>query len=176
MEETPVVVHVRLDAKIFGDFARFDTFSRQKRWRSPVLFAVLMLAFAAVCFAMNGRAEQAVLLGCVLAAVGVILPLGYLLQFSLSLRDQIKRFGLAEPKEVYTLGFSPECVLVSNGREETTLEWDSIFAAYRRNGCIYLYASANKAFLLPEEQIPCGGDKLWEFFSSRISAQKLFFK
>lgn len=171
-----ITVHVELDAKTFRSFAWFDAFSRQKRWRSPALFAAILLAFAAVCFLMRGRAEQATLLGGVLTAVGLILPLGYFLQFYVSLRDQIKRFGLSESKEVYSLAFSPEHVLVTNGKEETALAWDSLFAAYRRRGCIYLYAAANKAFLLPEDQIPCGGDNLWAMLKGHMAPGILFSK
>lgn len=169
-----ITVRVEMDAKTFRSFAWFDAFSRQKRWRSPALFAAILLAFAAVCFLMQGRAEQAALLGGVLTAVGVILPLGYFLQFYVTLRDQVKKFGLSQPKEVYSLTFSPEHVLVTNGKEENALAWDSIFAAYRRKGCIYLYAAANKAFLLPEDQIPGGGDGLWAMLEGHMAPERLF--
>lgn len=170
----PITVHVEMDAKIFRTFAWFDTFRRQKRWRLPVLFAAIMLAFAAACFFLRGRAEQAPLLGGVLAAVGLVLPLGYLLQFYVSLRDQVKKLGLKEPKPVYSLTFSPREVLVSNGKEENALSWDSFYAVYRGKNCTYLYAAATRAFLLPDDQVPGGGGDLWAMLVHHMDPLRIF--
>lgn len=174
LEETPITVHVNLDAKTFRTFALFDTLIRQKRRRVLVLFAAIMLGFAAVCFAMRGRAEQALLLGGVLAGVGVVLPLGYLLHFYLSVRDQIKKFGLKEPKPVYSLTFSGDQVTVTNGKDKTSFAWGSLYRAYRRKDCIYLYAAVNKAFLLPAAQIDGGDDALWSMLERHMAPASLF--
>ena len=55
-----------IDQKDFLRFALFDTFRIKKRWKTPVLFACIMSASAAVCFALRHSREQASLLGGVL--------------------------------------------------------------------------------------------------------------
>ena len=51
-----ITIPVRLDAATFRSFAIFDTLKRQKRWKSPAIFAAILMASAIVCFAMNSRA------------------------------------------------------------------------------------------------------------------------
>ena len=41
-------------------------------------------------------------------------------------------------------------------------KWTDI-TAYRRRGCIYVYAPKNKAFLLPDGQADVQDIELWEF-------------
>lgn len=50
MEPAPVLIPCRVSPEDFREFALFDAFRRQKRWKSPLLFAVIFAAFAAVCF------------------------------------------------------------------------------------------------------------------------------
>ena len=91
--ETELLVPARIDAAAFCRFAIFDAFSVRKRWRSPALFAALMSAFAAVCLAMHGSREGAGLLGGVLLAVGLGLPLVYVVSYVCSVRRQAKGEG-----------------------------------------------------------------------------------
>ena len=62
-----------------------------------------MAAFSAVFFLMSGRTRGAGLLGGVLLGVGLVLPLGWLLSFHLSVRAEAKRLGLAQGQAAYTL-------------------------------------------------------------------------
>ena len=74
--ETNVLsIPVRMDTAAFREFSAFDVLTRQKRWRRPLLFAVLMVAFAIVCFTQVGQREGAALLGTVLTVVGTNIPL-----------------------------------------------------------------------------------------------------
>ena len=75
MKSGPLTLEARVTPEVFREFAFFDTFRRQKRWRGPALFALIMGGFAAVCFALRESREQAVLIGTVLLVVG-----GYLLK------------------------------------------------------------------------------------------------
>ncbi len=84
VNEHELTVMVHIDGRLFRNFALFDTFRRQRKWVSPALFAAIMIGFSCVCFALRGQAEQAVLLGGTLLAVGLLLPAAYLPQlFSL---------------------------------------------------------------------------------------------
>ena len=59
-----------------------------------------MIGFSCVCFALRGQAEQAVLLGGTLLAVGLLLPAAYFLNFFLSVRTHVKKLGLTTPQHV----------------------------------------------------------------------------
>ena len=58
MKVNALTVHVRMDARIFRRFALFDTFIRQRKWKAPVLFLAIFVAFSAVAFA-SGSASPA---------------------------------------------------------------------------------------------------------------------
>ena len=64
-------IPVQIDTGIFQDFAVFDVLQRQKRWQRPLLFTVIMLAFAEVCYVQVRRRERPALLGGVLTVVPV---------------------------------------------------------------------------------------------------------
>ena len=96
--ETNVLsIPVRMDTAAFREFSAFDVLTRQKRWRRPLLFAVLMVAFAIVCFTQVGQREGAALLGTVLTVVGVGLPIVYFATFFQSVSKQAKQLKLETP-------------------------------------------------------------------------------
>lgn len=86
----------------------------------------------------------------VLLGVGLVLPLVWLGMFALSLRRSAKRLGLSAEKTQYTVALSPEKIHVSNDREEADFPWGAVHGAWRVKGCIYLYVSPTRAFLLPD--------------------------
>ena len=45
-----VTVPCKIDRKVFMRFAVYESLVRKKGWRNPALFALIMSAFAAVCF------------------------------------------------------------------------------------------------------------------------------
>lgn len=145
-------IEVKVDAGIFLKFALFDTFVRQKRWRLPAAFLIIMSGFGIVCFAMQGVREQAWLLGTVLLLLGWGLPAFYVLHFLYSVKQQIKRMGLTQPQSVYTLKLSDDGVMVSNKKDKINFRWDKLYAVYDRKDCVYIYAAPNKAYILPYKQ------------------------
>ncbi|MDF3003821.1 MAG: hypothetical protein K0S22_293 [Oscillospiraceae bacterium] len=167
MKNADFTVSVKVDGAIFKDFALFDTFHRQRRWKSPAIFVSIMLLFSLIAFSRVGKAEQAVLLGTVLLCIGLLLPVVYFLNFFLSVHTQVKKLGLNIPRYVYTLQFGKHSgVEISSDKEQVALGWDELFAAYRTNRCIYLYAAPHRAYLLPNEQIENGADELWALIIS----------
>lgn len=169
-----LTIDVKMDDKEFCAFAWFNAFTHQKRLRRLVLFVGIMLSFALLCFLMRGSREGAVLLGSVLVAVAVIIPLGYALSFYLSLRAQCKKLSLSTPKPVYTLSFSEnEGMQASFGENTEKYHWGDISYAYRRKTCIYIYVSELKAFLLPDK---CSGENagaIWAMFEARMDSSRL---
>lgn len=174
MKKNEITVRVKLDAAAFRRFAVFDNLILRRRWGRPVLFCVLMAAFAAVCFCL--KKEQSVLIGSLLLILGAGMPLVYFGTFFYQIRAQIKRLGLKTPQAAYTLRFGPDGVRIDNDRkqEETqTLPWDKVYAACRVKNSIYLYAAPTRAFLLPDGQADAGADELWRLIAGHVKPNRL---
>lgn len=159
-------VEARVTPQVFQSFAWFDLLRRQKRWRAPCLFALIMAVFAGACFALGGG-----LLGGVLLGVGLVLPLGWLLSFHLSVRAESKRLKLAESPVAYTLRLSEETLRATTPKETAEYPWEKLYRACRLKRCICLYATSSNAFLLPTDGAE--GDRLWDFIRTRLPAERV---
>lgn len=139
-----------LDSSIFRRFTKFDILKRRKMWRSPVTFASIMCFCSIICFAMH-RVDGAVLLGSVLLLVGLGMPVLYFTTFFLSLSKQVKAENLTSPRLVYSLELTDkdDGITIENGKERATYHWKNAFQAYLDDGCIYLFMTQDRAFLLP---------------------------
>lgn len=174
MEKTLITMESVIDAGTFRDFALFDNLHLRRRWRAPAGFACILLSFAFICMMLRVRAEQAVLLGIILAAVGLGLPTIYFLSFFRSIRLQSRKLQLDHPRPAYTL-----CLSVAGGlkattkRESASYRWEDLYGAYRHKGCIYLYVSARQAYLLPESQIPDGAEALWQLLRDKMPSERV---
>lgn len=164
-----VTIHVKLDSASFRRFALFDTLVLRRRWVRPALFGSIMCAFAVVCFCL--RKEQSPLLGGLLLTLGLGMPAVYFGVFFSQLREQIKLLGLQKPQPVYTLRFFPEGVCITNDRKAEAAQeapWEKLYGVYRVKDSIYLYATPQKAFLLPDGQADASPDELWRLLCARI--------
>ncbi len=170
MKKEAVLIPARITREVFRRFAFFDAFYHQKHWQRPLAFALLMSAFSVPCFLLHGQRRGALLLGAVLLAVGLGLPLAYLLSFSLSLRRQMKRMDLRGERIAYTLRLEPGGVHVTAGTEAADYPWETIHMAYRVSGCDYLYVSVGRAYLLPHGP---SAEKIWALLQSRLPPEKL---
>lgn len=149
MKGKDITIQARITPEVFREFALFDAMYRQKRYRGPLLFAVILTGFACVCFSQQGRREEAVLLGGVLLAVGFGLPLAYILIFLSSVRAKAKELKLDNVSVSYTVSLSPKTVVVTAGEQRAEYAWKNIVYAYRVKRSICLYVGANRAYLLP---------------------------
>lgn len=167
-------IEVYLDDKMFRRFSYFDTFRRRKAWRAPMTFASIMGAFALVCF-LFAHMEGAILLGSVLLIVGLGMPVTYLLSFHLSVNKQASALGLARPKLVYTLQMNANSKMfsVDNGREHVDLKWGDVYRIYRSSSAAYLYATPQRAFILPYSCIDNPTDTLWPLVKSKMPEEKI---
>ena len=52
------------------------------------------------------------------------------------------------------------------------MEWASVYKAFRRKGCIYLYVTAAKAFLLPDRQADAPDHDVWDFIREHLGEDK----
>lgn len=177
MNSEPIIVTSRIDGKTFQSFAVFDILIRQKRWKSPAIFASIMIFFAVICFTQVGKAEQAGLLGGVLAGIGLLLPAVYFGNFFYSIKSQIKKLKLDTPKHVYTITMTdaPDGIsIVTPTKEGGTLRvrWDQLHMVYRASSCRYLFVSPRQAFLLPDGQANVSDEALDAFLRDRLPAEK----
>lgn len=159
-----------IDKGSFFRFAVYDSLIRKKGWRSPLLFALIMSAFAAVCFMGRASHEQAGLIGGVLLGIGLLLPLIWFGTFFASVSRQAKLNGLSPEKSQYTVILSPEKIHVTKGKESADFAWDKVHMAVRAKGCLYLYVSPVQAFLLPD----CAeSGKAWEMLRTRLGPARV---
>lgn len=162
-----------IDTKTFVRFAAFDSLIRKKGWRNPLFFALILSAFAAVCFAGRETHAQALLLGGVLLGVGLILPLVWFGMFFASVRRQAKRLGLSRDRAQYTVALSPEKIHVEKGKEAADFAWAEVHMACRARGCLYLYVSPTRAFLLPE----CADtERAWALIAEKLDPARLLLR
>ena len=149
MKDKVISVQAKITPEIFREFALFDTMYRQKRYRGPLLFAVILTVFAGVCFSQQGRREQAVLMGGVLLAIGLGLPLAYILIFLSSVSKKAKQLKLDSAPAAYTVSLSPKAVVVTAGEQRIEYAWEDVVYVYRIKRSTCLYVGPNRAYLLP---------------------------
>lgn len=173
MKYTDITVSVKMDEKTFKRFAVFDMFILRKKWIRPVAFFLLMAAFA-VAALLIGK-EQSGMIAAVLLVVGLGLPIVYAGTFLSQVNMQAAAQKLKPAREVYKVKLLEEGISVENSRkEEGTLEmtWDRIARAFRKKGCIYLYVTPGKAFLLPAKQADAPDHEVWAFIREHLGEDK----
>ncbi len=167
--DTVITIPVTLSKAAFRRFATFDTFRRQRRWRLPVWFMLILLGFSVYLYLQTDKPQSA-LIATVLLIVGVGLPAVYFSSFYMALQKNVKQHCL--PRRVYTLTLRDGDVTIRsdvNKDEILTLQWTQLFAAYRVRGAVYLYVLPTRAFLLPEGQADVPDDELWGFIRERLN-------
>lgn len=168
-KKTELIAASKISGDMFRRFAFFDTFYLKKRWRSPLLFLLLMTGFSVVCFLFRDRQRGAALLAGVLLGVGLLLPAGYFLSFLLSVS---KRAKLVNPNRIaYTLHLSADQIRVLQNSDQVTLQWSDVYRAYRVEDGIYLYANPTRAFLITDTELL---DAVWTLFAQQVAATRLF--
>ena len=164
MKRTEYTIPVKLDVKTFRRFSFFDTLKLRRRWVRPVVFAVILIAFAVI--ALLSRREQSGLIAAVLLAVGLGLPLVYFGTFFSQVNLQVAHHNLDKPRRVYTVVLNNDGVKVTNDQmaeNPVQVPWKEVQAAFRVKGCIYLYVNAARAFLLPDGQGNAPAEEIWEY-------------
>lgn len=172
MAKKELLIPARITADVFREFAAYDAMIRQKRWRGPMAFLLIFALLSALCYSQVQRLRGAWLLGTVLLAVGVGLPLAYFVNFYLSVKAQGKKLGGESAPIAYTVRLREEGILAENGKERVTLGWEQLHGAVRLSHSVCLYVSARQAYLLPGEAEEKVGREIWEWVSEYIPAEK----
>ncbi len=168
-----ITIPVQLDAGTFRRFACFDTLIRKKRGIRPVVFAVILIAFAVIALLSN-RPESG-LIAAVLLVVGCGLPVVYFGMFLGQVNRQAAQQKLEKGKTVYTVTLRGDGFSVVNNRkagETVTVSWKDADSAYRKKGCIYLYAGPQRAFLLPSGQADAPDEEVWKAVVRGLGEEK----
>ena len=171
--EKSIVIPVKLDEKTFRRFARFDTLSRRKKWIRPAVFALILTAFAVAALLL--RKEQSGLIAAVLLAVGLGLPLVYIGTFLSQVNMQAVRARRKTARNVYTVTLREAGLRVENNQKQEDpleTEWSAVRQAFRRKGCIYLYVTDARAFLLPDGQANVPDPEVWQYLLDHLGKDK----
>lgn len=171
MEPKTLVIQSKITPEVFREFALFDTMYRQKRYRSPLLFAAILTVFACICFTQQGRREQAILLGAVLLTVGLGLPTAYILFFLYSVHKKSKQLNLKDAPTAYTVKLSPKAMAVTAGEQRAEYAWKDVVAVYRIKHSTCVYVSASRAYLLPVSEQREENER-WDLISQHIPPEK----
>lgn len=169
LKYTDITVHTKWDEKTFRRFALFDLFVVRKKWVLPAVLALVMIALAAIALPARKGVPAAVLL-----ATGIGLPLAFAGALLLRVNRQIAGAGREPGQPVCTVTMLEEGVrTVNEGQEEAQeADWQSIKRAYRRKGCVYLYVTEQKAFLLPSRQADAPDAEVWDFICEHLGREK----
>ena len=168
-----IVIPVRLDERTFRRFARFDMFRLRKRWLRPAVFALILCAFAFA--ALMTRKQESGMIAAVLLAIGLGLPIVYIGMFLSQVNLQAEKWHLGKGRRVYTVTLRMRDITVMNDNkpgEVATIPWEEARQAFRMPGCIYLYASPVKAFLLPDGQANAPDEELWNMIVACLGKDK----
>lgn len=171
--EHEITIPVTLNEKTFKRFARFDMLRLRNKWVRPTLFALMLIAFGVV--ALLTRKPQSGLIAAVLFAVGLGLPLVYFGMFFSQVNMQAIQRKLDKGRRVYTVYLTQDGVTVTNDQKKedaVSVAWKDVPRAFRAKGCIYLYVSAARAFLLPDGQANVPQDKVWQTLIRHMGDQK----
>ena len=169
-----ITVRCRIDEKTFRDFAMFDTFRLRKRWRLPAGFLALMLVFAVVCFVSGKR--EGWLPGTILAVIGIGMPAVYIGSFLSQVKKKAAALKLKKPRAMYTLSLTDTDGTIHNdfkAEENVTLPWEKLWGAARVKGAIYLYATPQKAFILPDGQADAEDAAVYDYLKKHLPAGKM---
>lgn len=170
MEHQDILVQARITPEVFREFAVFDTLYRNKRYRRPLAFALMMAAFALACFLLRRRADQAVFIGVILLIIGLGLPVVYILSFLYSVRAKAKQLRLGNSPVAYTVSLTPAKVIVTDGKQKAEYPWEAVKYAYRLQHSICLYASESRAYLLPAGERETEEERRWAVIAEHIPA------
>lgn len=169
MKDT-VKIPCQITGRLFARFAMYDAFVMKKRWRGPLLFAVLMGCFSALCFTVLKDKEQSSLLGMVLLSVGIVLPLVWIFSYIVSIRNQINKSELYLGKVQYIVELGQNGITVTNGKEKADYKWEDVKCFVDTEECAFLYMNNSRAFILPRYE---NWDDMMLMAESKLDSSKL---
>ena len=168
----PIEIHVRLDARTFRRYCVFDAFRRRRAWFLPAMIGMVLIT-ASIALLLFGHGQES--LAGVLMGLGIAVPLMFFGLFFIQVEAQVARQKLKDAPPVYSLTLRPEGLAIRNDQKsesEIDLPWGRLHAAYRAADAIYLYATPERAFILPEGQASVASAQLWSALTRYLGPDK----
>ena len=164
-----MTVHSHVDAQVYTAFSTFNNFTLYRRALTLKLFPLLMAGLG-IANLLGGYA----LLGIACILLGILLPLAYIGFHRRALANQIAHFNLDTPRLSYKVSLDQTGVSLENGKEKARYPYEMFHCSYRVNGCIYLYLTKTKCFILPAKDFQDGvtEEELWVFLQEKLGEQR----
>lgn len=168
-----IQICVRLDAAGYRRYCAFDTFRLRRRWYWPAMISMVLITASVaglLRFVPMSEGVSGVLMG-----LGLAIPMLCFGLYFIQIEVQCARLKLKDAPAIYTLFLSREGVRIVNARKSEApveLPWDGFWAAFRRPDCIYLYATPERAFILPDGQADASPQAVWQMISACLGPEK----
>lgn len=175
MASTDIFIRVRLGAGQFRSFCAFDTF-RIKRRHLPALIVTVILLTLGVAALLFGNSSSGTLAG-ILTGLALAVPMVLTGLYVIQIESQVSAQGLKASPEVYALRLGENGVTITGVHRSSGsahLDWNSVWAAYRVRGAIYLYVSEERAFILPDGQANEDSARIWDFLRTQMGDSRCF--
>ena len=175
MKMRDITIPVKLDARTYRDYCRFDTMVMRRRWFKPVL-AGMLCATLALAGLLSGQPGLDGAAG-VFAGLGLAIPAMFFALYLLQVRAQVSERKLADAPLIYTVTLGADAVDIQNAQKAeapVTLPWPELAAAYRVRGCVYLYVNSEHALLLPDGQASASDDVVWQRLLDGLGTARCF--
>lgn len=179
MSKKPYLISVKLSARTFKNFARFNAMRRQRHWLLPVGITIFCFIFSVLSFMFQETLPWGSSLGSILSAVTVLIPMWYFRSFSTGLDKQVERMNLKEPRHVYTLELSESATdsirffYPGEKHPSEIFSWKKLEGAWRTDHAIYIYITPERALLIPDVIKNLDQNQLWSFLEKQMGADKM---
>ena len=166
-------IEARITPEAFREFTCFDVLTRRKRYKGPLVFCLILAVSAAICFTQVGRRDSAALLGGVLLAVGLGLPVVYFASFLSFVHRNAKLLAQKKIPAAYTVILNSAGLVIPAGEKTLTYPWDKVFYVYRLQHSTGVYVEADRAYMLPRQD-PETEERLWTLLCEALPPEKRF--
>ena len=150
-----VRVDTKIDAKVFRDFSDFNAFVIGKRRLTMIAASIVLIILAVINWRTGG-----IVLTYLCAALAVLAPLMFMLRYTISVKGQIQRFRLEQPRQFYTVKISAGGVDVQNETEHVKFQWKQAYRVYERDDYFYIFITKARGYILPKADIVSGTEDL----------------
>lgn len=172
MAKKELLIPARITPPVFQEFAVYDAMGRQKRWRGPLLFALVLVTLSVLCYIWTAGWSWGRWAGAALLALGLGFPAAYFVNFFSSVKAQARRLGGEKAPIAYTVRLREEGVLAESGKERVVLSWQQLHAAVRLQHSVCIYVTERQAYLLPGEAGEREGDEIWDWIQGHMDEEK----
>lgn len=168
----PIEIHVHIDPGMFRRYCAFDTFRRQRRWYLPVMIGMVLITIA--LGGLLGLLPVSEAVAGVLMGLGIAVPVGIFGLYFIQIEAQIAAQHLKENPEVYFLRLNDNGVQINGGQDQKSVEvpWERLWAAFRREDCVYLYVTPERALILPDGQTGVSREELWRYLVKMMGEKR----